>query len=94
MNYQLSILCSILEDPETNEVNAIEPFLKLIHTAFIDCQSFSPIRRIARVREWAIIEKKRDIIKTKAKIEDDLKRVMKFITKFIDEFEYFQVKRK
>ncbi|CAD8065958.1 unnamed protein product [Paramecium primaurelia] len=81
--YQLSVLCSILEDPETEQVNAIDPFLKLIHSAFIDFSQFAPIRRIARVREWAIIEQKKDIIRTKTPINDDQKRVLSFISHYI-----------
>ncbi|CAD8078308.1 unnamed protein product [Paramecium sonneborni] len=81
--YQLSVLCSILEDPETDQINAIDPFLKLIHSAFIDCSRFAPIRRIARVREWAKIEQKIDIIKTKTEINPDQKRVLSFIQDFI-----------
>lgn len=96
-NFDLAVLCAILEDPETARVNAIEPFLRLIHTAYIDCQHYTPIRRIARVREWHTIEQKNDILRTHAeaslKPENcDLKRVMVFISSFLEQFEYFQVK--
>ncbi|CAD8077595.1 unnamed protein product [Paramecium sonneborni] len=85
-NYQLSILCSILEDPETEQINAIDPFLKLIHSAFIDCSIFAPIRRIARVREWKIIEKKTNIIVTKAKLSEDQKKDYQTVLNFMEKF--------
>jgi hypothetical protein len=51
------------------------------------------------VREWDTIEKKNDILRTHAednlKPENcDLKRVMAFIEKFIQQFEYFSIKNK
>jgi inositol 1,4,5-triphosphate receptor type 1/inositol 1,4,5-triphosphate receptor type 3 len=36
-NFSLSILCSVIEDPDCMETNSIEPFLKLIHFAYINC---------------------------------------------------------
>lgn len=74
----------------------MEAFLKLIHFAYIDCQHYTPIRRIARVREWDTIETKNDILRTHAatnlKPENcDLKRVMVFISKFLEDFSYFDV---
>ena len=35
-NFSLDILCSVLEDPDCMETNAIEPFLKLIHFSYVD----------------------------------------------------------
>ncbi|CAK78094.1 unnamed protein product (macronuclear) [Paramecium tetraurelia] len=81
--YELSVLSTILQDPETEQINAIDPFLKLIHSAFIDSSLFAPIRRIARVREWAKIKDKTDIIKTKTKVNKDQKRVLEFIQDYI-----------
>jgi len=80
-NFTLDILCSVLEDPDCLSTNAIEPFLKMIHFAYVDSQNYTPIRRLARVREWDTIEKKNDILRTHAeeskKPENcDLKRVM------------------
>jgi inositol 1,4,5-triphosphate receptor type 1/inositol 1,4,5-triphosphate receptor type 3 len=93
-NFSLDILCSVLEDPDCLETNAIEPFLKLIHFAYVDCQHYTPIRRIARVREWEIIETKNDILRTHAeaslKPENcHLKRVMEFVENFLENFEFF-----
>lgn len=36
-NFSLDTLCSILEDPVSSELNAIEPILKVIHGAYLDC---------------------------------------------------------
>jgi inositol 1,4,5-triphosphate receptor type 1/inositol 1,4,5-triphosphate receptor type 3 len=55
-NYPLDILCSMIEDVDCSSTNAHEPFLKVIHFAYIDCLHYTPIRRIARVREWNTIE--------------------------------------
>ena len=59
--------------------------------AYIDCQYYTPIRRIARVREWYTIETKNDILRTHAEEHlrpenNDLKRIMEFIGKFLTEF--------
>ena len=69
-NFSLETLCTVIEDPDCLLTNAIEPFLKVLHFAYIDCQFYTPIRRLARVREWDTIEKKNDILRTHA--EDKL----------------------
>ncbi|KAM3129578.1 hypothetical protein pb186bvf_018329 [Paramecium bursaria] len=84
-NFTLQILCSLLEQEGEQQ----ESILKLIHTSYIDCQEFTPIRRIARVREWHKIEQENDIIRTNATIkpEDcDLKRVTIFIENYLNQF--------
>ena len=43
-NFSLDILCSVLEDTDCLDTHAIEPFLKLIHFAYVDCQHYTPIR--------------------------------------------------
>lgn len=83
-HFGLDVLCSIVEDPLAQQLNVIEPVLKVIHGAYIDCQHYTPIRRLARVREWESIEKKNDILRThaeeKLKPEKcDLKRVLHFV---------------
>lgn len=93
-NLSLNVLCSLIEDPDCTQTNAIEPFLKLVHMAFIDCLHYTPIRRIARVREWHTIEKRNDILRTNADDalmpeNTDLKRVMDFIEAFLQKFDYF-----
>lgn len=65
--------------------------------AFVDIPVFATIRRIARVREWDIIETKNDIIKTHAedKYKPDkthLKRVKDFINNYITNFKNFDPK--
>jgi inositol 1,4,5-triphosphate receptor type 1/inositol 1,4,5-triphosphate receptor type 3 len=97
--FPLNILCCIIEDPESIATNAIEPFLKLVHMAYIDCQHYTPIRRIARVREWHTIEKKNDILRTHAeqsKLPEncDLKRIMDFIERYLRDFDYFDVRKR
>lgn len=89
----------MIEDPDCLSTNAIEPFLKMIHFAYVDCQHYTPIRRLARVREWETIEKKNDILRThaeeKLKPENcDLKRVMAFIHKFINDFQFFSIRNR
>lgn len=93
-SFSLNILCCLIEDPDCTETNAVEPFLKLVHMAFIDCLHYTPIRRIARVREWGTIELKNDILRTHAEDSllpenNDLKRIMDFIEVFLDKFNYF-----
>ena len=95
----LEILCHIIESEDCENLNALEAFLKLIHMAFVDTSVFSTIRRIARVREWDIIESKNDIIKNHAEDKHkpektDLKRVMTFINHYIKNFQYFDPKKK
>lgn len=98
-HFSLETLCSILEDPDTIQLNAIEPILKVIHGAYLDCQYYTPIRRLARVREWETIEKKNDVLRThaeeKLKPENcEVKRVMLFIQNFISEFGSFDNRSK
>lgn len=98
-NFPLSILCSLIEDKEALNLNVLEPFLKLILMAYVDCQHYTPIRRIARVREWHTIETKNDILRThadsKLKPENcDLQRVMTFVERFLEKFDYFSLKKK
>jgi inositol 1,4,5-triphosphate receptor type 1/inositol 1,4,5-triphosphate receptor type 3 len=51
-NFPLETLCSVIEDDENRELNIIEPFLKLIHHAYIDCHHYPSLRGINRVHEW------------------------------------------
>ena len=93
----LEIICSIIESPECESLNLLGPFLKLVHMAFVDIPVYATIRRIARVREWDIIETKNDIIKTHAedKYKPDktpLKRVKNFINNYITSFKHFDPK--
>ena len=48
-NFPLDLLCCLIEDPNNVIINAIEPFIKIIHYGYIDCDLYPSVRRITRV---------------------------------------------
>lgn len=60
-NFSLEILCCIIEEEINANLNAIEPFIKIIHYGFLDCDLYPNVRRTTRVQEWNMITENADI---------------------------------
>ena len=79
---QLKTLVAFLHEATVKKNLLFQPFIRLVHHAFVETSSYEEINRITKVKEWDLLGDF-NIPKAKNSIPEDLRKTMDLIFNYI-----------
>ena len=81
-NLQLKTLVAFLHEATVKKNLLFQPFIRLVHHAFVETSSYEEINRITKVKQWDLLGDF-NIPKAKNSIPEDLRKTMDLIFNYI-----------